>query len=67
MVFGERLQQLMTEKKVTQVELASAIGFSQRAISKWLNNQAEPTATAIYKCAQYFGATSDYLLGLSEC
>ncbi|HAT83786.1 MAG TPA: hypothetical protein DCS37_02675 [Clostridiales bacterium] len=66
MVFGERLQQLMKETKTTQVVLARAIGYTQRAVSKWINNQAEPTASAIYKCAKFFDVSSDYLIGLSD-
>ena len=61
-----RLKQLMKENGVNQVALAKAIGYTQRAVSKWVNGQAEPTATAIGLCAKYFGVTSDYLLGLDD-
>ena len=66
MEFAKRLEQLMKEKGITQVKLSQSIGYSQRAVSKWINGQAEPTATAIMLCASYFDVTSDYLLGLED-
>lgn len=66
MEFAKRLEQLMKEKGVTQVKLSQSIGYSQRSVSKWINGQAEPTATAIMLCAGYFDVTSDYLLGLED-
>lgn len=56
----------MHDANVSQDTLAKAIGYSQRAVSKWLNGQAVPTADAVYKCATYFDVSSDYLLGLED-
>ncbi len=66
MNFGENLKDLLQHNNVSQSDLAKAIGYSQRAVSKWVNNQSEPTATAISNCAKYFQVTSDYLLGLED-
>lgn len=66
MEFGKRLKELIKEKGISQQALAESIGFSQRAVSKWINQQAEPTENAIVKCAKYFGVSTDYLLGLSD-
>ncbi len=66
MEFGKVLNYLMKEKGITQTILAKEIGVSQRAVSKWVNSQSEPTATAIANCAVYFGVTTDYLLGLED-
>lgn len=66
MVFSERLKQLMQELKISQATLAKAIGYTQRAVSKWLNGQAEPSASVVYACAKFFGVSSDYLLGLED-
>lgn len=51
---------------ITQAELAKEIGVSQRAVSKWINLQSEPTETSICNCAKFFHVTSDYLLGLEN-
>lgn len=66
MEFGNRLKELMKENSLTQQALADSLGVSQRAVSKWVNNQAEPTESAIVKCAKYFGVSADYLLGLTD-
>ena len=55
----------MTQYGYNQTYVAQKIGVSQRAISKWLNNQSEPTATNIYNLAKFFEVSSDFLLGLA--
>lgn len=60
------MKNLMIEHGITQTELADGIGFSQRAVSKWVNEQSEPTETVIERVAQYFSISADYLLGLSD-
>lgn len=64
--FGLRLAELMNENDTNQVTLAKAIGYSQRSVSKWINHQSEPTATAIVRCAAYFDVTCDYILGAKD-
>ncbi len=66
MNFGLKLKTLMEESQLTQTELAKSIGFTQRAISKWVNLQSEPTETAILKVADYFSVSVDYLLGRTD-
>ena len=66
MNFGITLKLLMQMHGITQSELANAIGVSQRAVSKWINMQSEPTETSIYNCAKFFNVSSDYLLGLEN-
>ena len=66
MSFSNTLKDLLNENNISQSRLASAIGFSQRALSKWINAQSEPTEKAITLCAEYFGVSADYLLGLSD-
>ena len=66
MNFASNLRELMTENKLSQQALASKIGVSQRAVSKWLRGEAEPTATNIFNIAVQFSVTADYLLGLYE-
>ena len=63
MSFGTILKELMKEHGLTQSALANGIGYTQRAISKWINHEAEPTESAINRVANYFHITSDTLLG----
>lgn len=49
--FAERLQTLMAEKKMTQVQLAEATGVGQSAISNMVNRQCRPQKRTIVKIA----------------
>lgn len=66
MKFGTVLKELLKENGIRQQQLANEIGVSQRAVSKWINLQSEPTESAIKNCARYFNVSSDYLLGLED-
>ena len=54
------------QKNMSQMELSKATGLSQSAIAKWELGKTEPTATAIVVLAEFFGETTDYLLGIVE-
>ncbi len=66
MNFSENLRELMIENKLSQQEIASKIGVSQRAVSKWLRNETEPTATNLFNLAIFLEVSADFLLGLTE-
>lgn len=63
MGFADVLNDMMKEKDITQTQLAKQIGYSQRAVSKWINKQSEPTETPIVLCAKFFGVSTDDILG----
>ncbi len=65
-VFAENLKSLRQEKNVGQNELARTLNLSNASISYWENCKQEPTASAIFKLAQYFDVSIDYLLGLEN-
>ena len=54
------------QSNLSQMALAEATGISQSAIAKWELGKTEPTASAIVTLAEFFGETSDYLLGLTD-
>lgn len=66
MKFGDRINELLKEHGISQSVLAKNIGVSQRAVSKWINHQAEPTESSIVNCALFFSVSADYLLGLKD-
>lgn len=63
MSFADILNDMMKERDISQAQLAKQIGYSQRAVSKWINKQSEPTETPIILCAKYFGISTDDMLG----
>ena len=65
-LFGERLKSLRIEKNIGQNLLAKELQLSNASISYWETGRQMPTAEAIFKLADFFGVSSDYLLGLSD-
>lgn len=50
--FADRLSKLLSEKNITQEELADRIGCTQSAISKMLTRNARPRRATIFKMAE---------------
>lgn len=61
-IFSQNLIALRTEGKMTQLELGNAIGYSDKAISKWERGEAVPDAYVLLSLAEMFGVTVDFLL-----
>lgn len=53
---------LRKDKKLTQLELATALNYSDKAISKWERAESIPDITVLKQLADYFGVTVDYLI-----
>ncbi|MBQ7924194.1 MAG: helix-turn-helix transcriptional regulator [Clostridia bacterium] len=66
MSFSIVLKELLYERNISQEKLAQSIGFSQRAVSKWVNAQAEPSESAIVACADFFAVSVDEIMGRAE-
>ena len=65
-IMAERIKTLRTEKNVGQNLLAKELEISNASISYWENGKQEPSAQAIFKLANYFGVSTDYILGLTD-
>jgi transcriptional regulator with XRE-family HTH domain len=62
--FGKRLIVLRKARGITQVELAKALGTTQRTISYYENEAGLPTVALLGSLARALGVTADELLGL---
>lgn len=65
-LFGIKLKELRTEKKLTQLQVAQIFNVSKTTICQWETNKQEPSINDILKIARYFQVTTDYLLGAEE-
>jgi len=62
--FSDRLKELRSSKKLSQLDLAKEIGVSQRAVSYYeLGEEDIPTLEVLIKIADFFDVTLDYLVG----
>jgi transcriptional regulator with XRE-family HTH domain len=63
-MFKFRLKELRKEERMTQVQLADAIGVERSTIGKYEGNQnVVPSIEVLHTIADYFNVTTDYLLG----
>lgn len=59
----QNLKRLRERDRVTQQQLASAVGVSQQSINKYENHNIEPDIDTLIAIADFFHTSVDYLLG----
>ena len=65
-IFAKRLKELRIEKGLSITQLAEALGLSYNAIRRWELQMQIPNIEMLALIAQYFGESTDYLLGLED-
>ena len=65
-LIAQRIKDLMKNEKLTQMQLAAAIKVGQSSISDWLNATSEPSVENLWKLADFFDVSVDYLIGRKE-
>lgn len=63
MELGKNIYELRKNRAVTQEELAAELGVTAAAVSKWETGNTLPDVLMICAIADYFGVTTDALLG----
>ena len=64
---GERLKDLRVERKLTLEQLAAEVGISKSALGKYeSDNGKDISPYSISMLADYYGVSSDYLMGRTE-
>ncbi len=61
-----RLKSLRTQKGLTQLQAANAIGVTRSVISLYENEMRQPSPDVIISLARLYNVTTDYLLGVDE-
>lgn len=65
-MFGERIKELRKNKGLSQEELGECFSISGPAVSKWEAGLSEPDNLTLIKLSNFFGVSTDYLLGKSD-
>ncbi|WP_338230837.1 helix-turn-helix transcriptional regulator [Lactiplantibacillus paraxiangfangensis] len=60
---SNRIKELRKQSKLSQRELAHLINVSQQTVGSWETGRSEPNSEMINKLSDYFGVTTDFLLG----
>lgn len=63
MNIGKNILELRRQKNITQDDLAAELGVTAAAVSKWENGYTLPDILMLCALADYFGVTTDELLG----
>ena len=58
-VIAKNLVELRTEAKLTQLQLAEMLNYSDKAVSKWERGEAIPDIRVLVKIAGIYGVTVD--------
>ncbi|PKR83063.1 helix-turn-helix domain-containing protein [Heyndrickxia camelliae] len=65
-LFKERLILLRKERKLTQTELAAIMDVTKATINKYEKGGASPSYEMLWKLADFFNVSVDYLMGKSD-
>lgn len=63
---GERLQQKRSSLKLSQKEVANAVGVNPSVISNYENGERTPSVEVLVKLASLFQCSVDFLLGIEK-
>ena len=64
--FGENLKNLRKSRNITPQDFGAQIGLSKAVVSKYETGMGYPSFDVLVRIAQYFGVTTDYLLGVAR-
>lgn len=64
--FAQVLSQLRKERGISQKKASGDLGISQALLSHYEKGIRECGLDFVIKCSEYYGVTTDYLLGVSE-
>ena len=65
-MLSERIKELRLAMNYSQVELASKLSVTKQTVSNWENDNIQPSIEVLVKLANFFGVTTDYLLGRDD-
>ena len=63
LMLDENIKKLRLSKHLNQVEFARIIGVSKQCVSNWENDNVVPYIEMLNRMADFFGVSTDYLLG----
>ena len=65
-MLNERIRDLRIRRGINQVQLAKLMNVSKQCVSNWENDNVLPSVEMLQRLADFFGTTTDYLLGRSR-
>ena len=66
LALNENIKKLRIARGLNQVEFAKILCVTKQCVSNWENDNVVPSIDMLYKIADFFEVSTDYLLGRSE-
>ena len=66
LTLNENIKKLRIAQGINQVEFAKILCVTKQCVSNWENDNVVPSIDMLCKIADFFGVSTDYLLGRSE-
>ena len=64
--FGKRVQNLRTDLGLSMEQLAQKLSISKSRVNMWENSGVIPRRDMLLKVADFFGVSTDFLLGSTQ-
>ena len=64
--FATNLRDLIAKRGTTITAISKALGISRQAVSQYTDGTGQPNVDKLAMIADYFGVSTDYLVGFSE-
>ncbi len=64
--FADRLRELRSITGETQKQIADILSIAERNYRRYEAGEVDPTASNVWKLADYYGVSIDYLLGRTD-
>lgn len=64
-IIAKNLTELRKKNKLTQMELAEKLNYSDKAVSKWEKGESFPGIEVFYKISKLYNVSLDYIIGES--
>ena len=62
-IIAKNLASLRRKNKLTQVQLAEKLNYSDKAISKWEKGESLPSVEVLHTICKLYGVSMDYIVG----
>ncbi len=66
MKYGDRLKKLRNNADLSQKELTDRLHINRSTYARYETSSTQPDFDTLIKLANYFGVTTDYILGKSD-
>lgn len=65
-MLSEQIRKFRIARGLSQVDLAKELSVTKQSVSNWENNNIQPSIEMLIRLADFFGITTDDLLGRTE-